>query len=200
MTLTSEEQLRELYGHPGERAQKKVLNALDPHAIHFLSKAPFGVLTTVDAEGRMDVSPKGGAPGFAKVKDGQVLVPDAKGNNRLDGLVNILATGRVGSLWFIPGVDETLRINGRATITTDPEVLALFAEERNAPKCAVVIDVEESFLHCAKALMRSGLWKGTYAIDRADFPSMGQMLNDQLGTPGPVESQEDMVKRYQPDL
>ena len=200
MPITSESELRDLYGFPKDRPKRKVLDHLDKHALHFLSLAPFAVLSTVNAKGQVDASPKGGAPGFGLVNDGKLILPEAKGNNRLDGLVNMVETGRVGSIWFIPGVDETLRVNGSVEITQDPEFLGLFPNENHPPKTCIVITPEEVFLHCAKALMRSKLWKAEKQIERSSFPSIGEMLKDQLRSDGPAESTEDMVKRYQKDL
>lgn len=201
MHIQNENQLRELYGFPKGRAEKKVLTALDPHAINFISKSPFLVMSSVNKLGHVDASPRGGVAGFVKVTDDlQVIIPDAKGNNRLDSLVNIIETSRVGLLFFLPGIDETLRINGSAILSTDIELISLFTGEKNIPKSCIVISVEESFLHCAKALMRSKLWKSETQLKRKDFPSMGQMLKDQIGGSDRVESHEEMVKRYQKDL
>ena len=201
MIIESEKQLRELYGQPKDRAVKKLLTTLDKHAINFISKSPFLVISSYDAQGNMDVSPKGGSPGFVEVlNDKQILIPDSKGNNRIDSLVNIVETGRIGMLFLIPGVDETLRINGSAKITADTETLERYAEMQNPPKTCLIITVEEAFLHCAKALMRSKLWSADAQIERSEFPTMGTMLKDQIGASGVPESQEEMVKRYQPDL
>ncbi|MEM6264918.1 MAG: pyridoxamine 5'-phosphate oxidase family protein [Bacteroidota bacterium] len=201
MTITNEEELRELYGWPQGRAKDKVLPELEAHARNFLLHAPFFVMSTYDQDGRVDASPRGGRPGFVQVLDNKtLLVPDAKGNNRVDSLVNIVQTGRIGCLFLVPGIEETLRINGRASISTDPQYLERFSEERNPPKSCIVIHIEEMFLHCAKALMRSDLWGDAYRMSRPEFPTMGKMLNDQLGTNKPEETQEEMFKRYTPDL
>lgn len=201
MILESAEQLRALYGFPTGRAKDKQLSALEKHSINFVRHSPFVVLSTCDGNGRADASPRGGAPGFVRVQGTDTLIiPDAKGNDRIDSMVNIVETGRVGLLFLIPGVDETLRVNGRAQVTDDPELLAMFAEERHLPKTCIRIEVEEVFLHCAKALMRSRLWADDSRIERDDFPSMGRMLNDQLGIGGEAEPQDAMVARYQSDL
>ena len=118
----------------------------------------------------------------------------------IDSMVNITQTHRFGSIFFIPGVDETLRINGRAEITTDPAILQNWQDERNPPKSAILVSVEEAFLHCAKAMMRSALWNPSAQIERKTFPTIGEMLSDQLNDTVPAESQEDMVARYQKDL
>jgi len=201
MILESAEQLRALYGFPTGRAKDKQLSELEKHSINFIRHSPFVVLSTHDKDGRADASPRGGAPGFVRVQGTDtLLIPDAKGNDRIDSMINIVETGRVGLLFLLPGVDETLRVNGRAQVTTDPELLALFADERHPPKTCIRITVDEVFLHCAKALMRSKLWSLEVQIDRKDFPSMGQMLNDQIGIDEQPETQASMVARYQSDL
>ena len=197
MNIENSKQLRELYDFPRGRSKVKVFSELDVHAINFIAKSPFLVMSSVSEYGKLDASPRGGELGFVKVIDNTTLViPDSKGNNRLDSIVNIVETKSIGLLFLIPGVDETLRVNGSANISTDNSYLSLFASEQNTPKCCVVIKVEEVFLHCAKALMRSKLWDKSTKINRDDFPSMGQMLKDQLNDGNPVESQEAMVKRY----
>jgi len=201
MKITTEEQLRELYGWAKGRAKTKVLPQLEKHSKNFIDHSPFLVMSTYDNHGRTDASPRGGKPGFVKILDDlTLLIPDAKGNNRVDSLVNIVESGQIGCLFFIPGIDETLRINGSAFITTNTKYLDMFAEEKNPPKTCIQINISEVFLHCAKALMRSELWHTTYRVERPGFPKMGTMLNEQLGTNNPVESQEDMIKRYTKDL
>lgn len=201
MYIESEEQLRALYGYPKGRARDKLLHELEQHSIHFIERSPFMLVSTHGASGRADCSPRGGPPGFVKViSPGRLLIPDSKGNNRLDSLVNILETGHIGCLFLIPGVDETLRINGVARISTDASYLSRFAGERNPPKTCIELEVQEVFLHCAKALMRSELWSPESRVDRSSLPTMGQMLNDQLAITEATESQEAMVRRYQNDL
>lgn len=201
MEITNQEQLRELYGWPRGRAKIKVLQSLEKHAINFIEQSPFFVMSTYDSNGRTDASPRGGKPGFVKIlDDNTLLVPDSKGNNRVDSLINIVETGNIGCLFLIPGIDETLRINGTAFITNDQKYIDLFPEEKNIPKSCIKIEISEVFLHCAKALMRSKLWKDTNRVNRDDFPTMGRMLNEQLGTNNPEETQEEMVERYKPDL
>jgi hypothetical protein len=149
----------------------------------------------------MDCSPRGGEPGFVKAPDERtLLLPDAPGNNRLDSMANILATGRIGLLLMIPGVDETLRVNGRARLADEADKLAHLASAARTPKLALEVSVEEAYLHCAKALMRSKLWAAESRLERSALPTMGQMLNDQTGTAGPAETQEQMVARYAADL
>ena len=199
--ITSTDQLRELYGFPKGRAKDKVLSTLEKHSKHFISKSPFLLLSTISKEGLMDVSPRGGIPGFVKISEsGDLLIPDAKGNNRMDSFTNIIETGSVGLIFLLPGIDETLRINGSAYITTDASILSLFDSEDKTPISCLVISIDELFLHCAKAFMRSKLWKGDFQIEPNDFPSIGVMLKDQLKSNEEAETREDMIKRYQKDL
>lgn len=201
MKITTQEQLRNLYKWPEGRASKKVIFELEKHCKNFISKSPFLVISTADGEGKMDASPRGGEPGFVHVSNNKTLIiPDSKGNNRVDSLVNIIEAGRIGVLFLIPGIEETLRINGSAEISVSSDILDLFDNERNRPTSCIIITVEEAFLHCAKALMRSKLWSVDFVVNRNDFPSMGRMLNDQLGTNNPIETYAEMEARYKPDL
>lgn len=200
MLINSEEQLRNLYGYPNDRAVGKALRTLDKHALNYISKSPFVILSTVSSDRKVDASPRGGAAGFVQVLNGKVAIPDYKGNNRLDSLENIVETGQVGLLFMIPGIDETLRVNGKATLSTDEEVLRQFKSEFKPPLSVILIEVEEFFLHCAKAFMRSKLWDPTVQLDKKEFPSMGQMLKDQLQSSDEAESREDMEKRYRENL
>jgi uncharacterized protein len=201
MYLESEDQLRELYGYPKGRAKDKQLPSLERHSSNFLAHSPFVTISTYAKSGSVDCSPRGGNPGFVKIiNDNCIILPDGKGNNRLDSLVNIIETGQIGCLFLIPGVDETLRINGLARISTSAEYLSLFSDDRNPPKTCIEITIKEVFLHCAKALMRSELWSLKAQIDRADFPTMGAIINDQLSIKDDPETQEDMIARYKRDL
>lgn len=201
MKISTRAELRSLYAEPRERSVRKQMAALDPHAQRFIALSPFVVLATCNAAGTQDASPRGGGPGFVKIIDATtLLLPDAPGNNRLDSLENIVDTGRIGLLFLIPGVDETLRVNGTASLTNDRAQLARFAEERRPPKLVIEIGVTEVYLHCAKALMRSTLWSPSAQITRATMPSMGEMLKDQIGGDMVVETQEQMLARYAQDL
>jgi PPOX class probable FMN-dependent enzyme len=193
--------LRALYAEPKGRALSKQLTRLDEHCSSFIKLSPFVVIASGGREGHLDASPRGGEPGFVKILDDQtLLIPDAKGNNRLDTLTNIIEYGKIGLLFLIPGVDETLRINGHACLNDDPDLIRHFANERNAPKLVISVSIAEAYLHCAKALMRSKLWSVERQVDRAVLPTLGQMINDQTGSQDPVESQEQMVARYTKDL
>jgi PPOX class probable FMN-dependent enzyme len=159
------------------------------------------VLASTGADGLPDASPRGGQPGFVLTPDAHtLLIPDASGNNRLDTLSNIVATGRLGVLFMIPGIDETLRVNGFARLTADQALLERFAGLDRSPKVVIELRVEQAYLHCAKALMRSRLWSVDLQVERSALPSMGQMISDQIGDGAPVESQEAMLARYRQEL
>lgn len=201
MYIESEEKLREIYGYPKGRAKDKQLPSLERHSSNFIEHSPFVAISTCGKSGSVDCSPRGGKPGFVKIlNENCIILPDGKGNNRLDSLVNIIETADIGCLFLIPGVDETLRINGLARISTSIEHLGLFSDDRNPPKTCVEITIKEVFLHCAKALMRSELWSLKSHIDRSGFPTMGTMINDQLSINDTTETQADMVARYKHDL
>ncbi|WP_076407484.1 pyridoxamine 5'-phosphate oxidase family protein [Shewanella sp. UCD-KL12] len=201
MYIEREEQLRELYAPAKGRSLDKQLDALEKHSINFIEHSPFVTVSTASSLGKLDCSPRGGKPGFIKVlNNSTLLIPDAKGNNRLDSLSNIIETGNIGCLFLIPGVDETLRVNGTARLSTSPEHLNLFTEDTKAPITCIELAVTEVFLHCAKALMRSKLWSLQSQIERSSFPTMGLMINEQLSVDSTPESQEEMVMRYLNDL
>ena len=179
--MITTDELASRYGEPSDLVKRKVLGKLDRHCRNFVAASPFLVIASADAAGRVDASPRGDAPGFVAVLDEQTLaLPDRPGNKRLDTLRNLLANPRVGMIFFLPGMNETLRINGRAEISTDPALLARFAVNGKAPLSVMLVTVEEAFLHCAKALIRSDLWNPEKRIDRESFPTLGQMVADQI--------------------
>lgn len=183
--VTSPDELRALLGVPSERGIKKVLPALDAHCRAFIARSPFLLLGTADAAGNCDVSPKGDPPGFVYVHDDRTLViPDRPGNRRLDNMQNILENPHVGLLFLIPGLEETLRVNGRAWITRDEEILSRMAVGTKRPLLGIGVEVDECFIHCAKAFKRSGLWEPSRWPDRSDLPSIAQMFVDQVRVPG----------------
>ncbi len=200
MILENESQLREIYGFPNDRAKGKDIGVLDKHALNFISKSPFVVLSTVSKAGKLDASPRGGEPGFVKVYNDGLLIPDHKGNNRIDSLINIAETGQIGLLFLIPGIDETLRVNGSAQITTAPEILKEFQSASKPPISCIKVQIEELFLHCAKAFMRSKLWDQSTTVNPEDFPSMGEMLKDHLKSKEPAETRKEMIERYKKDI
>jgi PPOX class probable FMN-dependent enzyme len=179
--ITDRTALRLVYKAPTDAAVKKVLPALDKHAVNFIALSPFCVLATSNEAGHLDASPKGGPAGFVKVRDANtVMIPDWPGNNRLDGLENIVSNAHVGVLFFVPGMNEMLRINGRGKITTDPALKPLFETKGKLPISVIVVETDQVFLHCARALDRSGLWDASRHIDRTSFPTLGQILQDQV--------------------
>lgn len=197
MKIETIEQLRKLYGEPAGRVTQKQMEALDKHARHFIEKSPFLIMSTVGKSGRLDASPRGGAAGFVHIANNkQIVIPDSKGNKLVDSLSNIVETGQVGLLFLLPGVDEALRVNGKAEISTNPELLAHFSTTKNLAPACILVTIEEAFLHCAKALMRSKLWSQEIQIERSEFPSMGQMIKDQIGSSEKPETHEEMVERY----
>ena len=201
MYLDSLEQLRALYPAPKPRAYQKQLSALDVHCRSFIALSPFLVLASTSATRKLDASPRGGVPGFVNVLDDRtLLVPDAKGNNRLDTLHNIIETGQLGLIFLIPGVDETLRINGAARLSTAEAHLQLFAGQKNPPALAIEVTVQEAYLHCAKAFMRSNLWQPSALVPRSALPPLGVMIASQIGLAAPTETQEQMLARYTADL
>lgn len=196
-TIQSLQALRALYPPVGTRSAKKQLPALDVHCTRFIALSPWVVLASTDETLALDASPRGGAPGFVKVVDERtLLIPDAPGNNRLDTLENIVQTGHLGLLFVVPGVDETLRVNGTALLSTDEADLALAADSTRKPKLVIRMTVQAAYLHCAKALMRAALWDATRHVDRAVLPSLGEMLHDQIGGDTPRETQAEMLVRY----
>ena len=195
------EHLRSLYAPAKERAVKKQLSALDAHCQRFIALSPFAVLSSIGLDQMLDASPRGGAPGFVKSVDAHtLLIPDSPGNNRLDTLENIIHTGKVGMLFLIPGMDETLRVNGTASLSADAADLALCTTEVRAPKLIIKVSVAQAYLHCAKAFMRSKLWDMQSHIERSLMPNMGEMINEQAKMTTPSETQEEMLARYRAEL
>jgi PPOX class probable FMN-dependent enzyme len=177
--VTSETELRAIVGEPSEVARRKQVDALDRHCRDFIAHSPFLLLATSDGAGRCDVSPKGDAPGFALVLDDHHLViPDRPGNKRLDGMRNILANPHAGVLFLVPDRGETLRINGRASIVRDQELLDRLEARGKRPTLAIGIEVEEVFMHCAKAFIRSSLWQPGRWPDLTHLASAACMLLD----------------------
>lgn len=192
------EQLRQVYKPALGRSVEKELDYLDPHCKKFITLAPFVAVATQGVDGLGDVAPRGEYPAVAKALDDHtVLIPDRPGNNRLDNYTNILENPKVSLLFLIPGVNETLRINGVGEIRTDAELLELFPVAGKLPITVLHVTVHEAYLHCAKALMRSKLWSPDAILDRSVLPSMGQMIKDQTKSKDPVESQEAMEARYE---
>ena len=192
--VTTVAELRALIGEPSELARRKQIDHLDSHCREYIAHAPFLLIGTSDAAGNCDVSPKGDAPGFVHVLDDHHLViPDRPGNKRFDGIRNILDNPHVGLIFLVPRYEETLRVNGRATITRDPALLARFVVNGKTPKLAIGVEVEEVFMHCAKAFRRSSLWSPEDWPDISDMKPAACMLFDHMK---PTDmTVEDVAKR-----
>lgn len=194
--ITSTAELRAVYRTVTPRAAAKVLHRLDGHCLRFIALSPFAVMGTAGAAGA-DVSPRGGPPGFVKtLPDGRLALPDFPGNNRLDSFENIIETGRIALIFMIPGFIETLRVNGRASLSTDPELKALAAVDGREPISLVLVEVEDAYLHCGKALMRSALWEPEARVERAAMPSFNEMLRDHTKSDQPPDSEAAMLETY----
>ena len=192
MTITNARQLRETYREPNERAGLKVLDHLDVHCRNLIAKSPFLVISSAGADGRADASPRGDPPGFVAVlNDRTLLIPDRPGNNQIDSLQSIVENPYVGLLFFVPGMNETLRVKGCAEIVTDAEYLAPLSLKGKAPLSGLRVTVEEAFLHCGRALIRSRLWDPAVQIERSSFPTYGQVLADQIAGADAVEIDAD---------
>jgi PPOX class probable FMN-dependent enzyme len=197
-TITDQTSLRACYPPTLERSLRKQLDHVDGHCRRFIELSPFFVLASAAPDGTADASPRGGPPGFVLVEDEHtLLVPDWPGNNRLDSLSNLVANPGVGLLFMVPGVDETLRINGTIVVSGDQALRDRFVTDgRRAPRAALVVTVREAYLHCAKALMRSRLWDPDARVPRDTLPTMGEMMRDHIGSNEEPETQEEMVERY----
>ena len=189
-TVTDERALRSLYEPTHPIATQKSHTSLSVYAQEFIRRSPFLCIGTQSAVGNGDVSPRGDPPGFVTVIDSTTLaIPDRPGNNRLDSLVNIIANPNVGVLFIIPGFDDTLRVNGRAVLSTDPELLDSMVVYGRVPKLAIVVSVNEVFMHCAKAFRRSHLWSPDHFQDRKGMPSLVKIILDETGS-APTDSAE----------
>jgi PPOX class probable FMN-dependent enzyme len=199
--ITNPEALREIYRTAGDLVRRKQLDHVDVHSRRLIELSPFVVMATSGVDGMADATPRGGEPGFVHVADERtLLIPDRPGNNRLDTLENLLVTPEVGLLFLVPGVDETLRVNGSVEIRDDDDLRADFEVAGRLPATVLQVAVREVYLHCAKALMRSRLWDQEAQIERSSLPSLGQMFRDQIGDEITPEPQESMVARYRTEL
>lgn len=183
--ISSEEELRSILGYPSEVVSRKSISHLDPHCRHFIALSPFLLLATANSSGACDVSPRGDAPGFVVVlDDGCLIIPDRPGNRRVDSLRNILSNPQVGLIFIIPGLEETLRVNGRASVVRDQELLQQMEVKGRTPLLGIGVEVEECFIHCAKAFKRSQLWNKESWPQREGLPSTAQILADHVKLPG----------------
>lgn len=170
------------YAPVSKGAAVKDIGRIDAHMGRFIALSPICLVATADAAGKQDVTPRGDPPGSFKVIDEKtVAIADRPGNNRLDTLKNILENPEIALIFLLPGISETVRLAGTARLSVDPELLASMAVQGKEPKCAIVVTVRQAYLHCAKALLRSRLWSGDYAVEKGSFPSIGRMIGDQVG-------------------
>jgi len=200
LTDFSASDLATIYPAPTPRVIAKARPAIDVHAKKFIGMSPFCVLATSGSDGSVDASPRGGNPGFVSVAGpNELLMPDRSGNNRIDSFRNIVeGSGFVQLIFFVPGIDETLRVGGRGKLSADPELLASMVEFGKPPRAVLRIEVSEVYFHCGKALMRSKLWGGD-RVERSVMPSIGEVIHDQTGL-GERESQDVIYERYKTQL
>ena len=179
--IVDEAGLRAVYGPAARAVREKAFPHFDPHSRRYIALSPFFCIGSSRADGLADVSPRGGEPGFVHVLDDTRLAfPDRPGNNRLDTLANIVHQPAVGLLFFLPGVTDMLRVNGRAAITTDAALMERFRHDGRLPRSVVVVTVDEVYFHCSKALLRSDLWNPEKRLPKGAFPSLGRIVRDQL--------------------
>jgi len=189
--IETRDQLREVFRQPGDVPLRKELKQLDGHSKGFLSRSPFVLIGSQDGHGNADVTPKGDKPGFTKVLDDTTIaIPDRPGNNRLDTWENVLQNPAVGLIFLIPGMNETLRINGDAKLTVDPGLREQFAVDGKPALAVLIVRIKAVYMHCAKAFMRSQLWQGETWPDRSEMPTLGQILHDQLSLAGNSEDED----------
>ncbi len=177
MAITDESSLREVVGRPTELVAGKIAGRLNHLTRQFIERSPFVCVATARPDGGLDVSPRGDPAGFVRILDEQtLLMPDRPGNRIADTLTNLLADPRIALLFLIPGVGDTFRVNGRARIVDDPELLASSAVEGRTPKLGILVEIEQAYTQCAKALIRSDLWNPERHIDRSELPSSGEIM------------------------
>lgn len=199
--VTSLEQLHALNGEPSPEILNKHTDRLTPLLVRFIEASPFFLLATADAEGNCDVSPRGDPPGAVAVLDERTIaLPDRLGNRRADGHRNLLANPHVGLLFVVPNVDETVRVNGRAFLTADPDLLDQLAQRGKPPKVAVVVEIDQVYMHCARSFLRAGMWKPETWPNPDDVPTLAAIMREQKGLPPPDESQGKRQESYRSTL
>lgn len=199
--VKTRDDLRTHFGRLSPLAEKKVLHHLDKFCRDFIALAPFLVLASSDGKGHADASPRGDGPGFVAVLDDKtLLIPDRRGNNRVDTFGNVLASPGVGLIFFVPGINETLRINGKAQITQDAELLTPMTVQNVAPTIGLKVHVEEAFFHCGKALMRAKLWNPEAQVERHSFPSLGRIIAEQTAAIEVEVAEKTMEEAYRTRL
>ncbi|MCA9877171.1 MAG: pyridoxamine 5'-phosphate oxidase family protein [Thermomicrobiales bacterium] len=199
--VSSLEQLYEINGVPHESIVNKHTSYLTPLLEEFITAAPFFLIATADGAGNCDVSPKGDPPGAVRVLDRRtIVVPDRPGNRRVDGHRNVLENPHVGLIFIIPNVDETVRVNGRAFLTADPALMQTMAVKGKAPKLGMVVEIDEVYMHCARAFLRSGMWKPETWPDPDTIPTLNAIWCEQKDMPPPDESQGKRNEEYRSTL
>jgi uncharacterized protein len=201
LTELAASDLASIYPKPTPRVIAKARPEIDVHARKFIAMSPFCVLATSGTDGSVDASPRGGNPGFVNVTGpNQLLMPDRAGNNRIDSFKNIVeGSGFVQLIFFVPGIDETLRVGGKGKLSAEPDLLAAMEEFGKLPRAVLRVDVHEAYFHCGKALMRSKLWSGDTQVEREIFPSIGEIIHDQTSL-GERENQAAVEARYKTQL
>ena len=201
MTEIAAADLSQLYPAPTPRVIAKARPEIDAHAAKFIAMSPFCVLATSGKDGSVDASPRGGNPGFVHITGPNgLLMPDRSGNNRIDSFTNIVAgSGLLQLIFFVPGIDETLRVSGRGALSVDPDLLATMEEFGKPPRAVLKVAVVEAYFHCGKALMRSNLWSAESHVQRDVFPSIAQVVHAQTSL-GDPEPQADVEARYRTQL
>ncbi len=193
--ITNEEQLRATLGYPSEIVTRKTINYIDEHCRNFIENSPFITIATSDLQGNFDVSPKGDPAGFVKILDDKTLaIPDRPGNAKADTLTNIIKNPNVGLIFLIPGVRETLRVNGEALIVTDESVLELLICDGKKPSFAIIVKVKEAFMHCAKCMIRSKLWQNSETLKVRPVASLAKALVDHGKLDISVQELDDRIK------
>ena len=193
--------LRGQFGPVGPLAARKVLDHIDDYGRRFIALAPFLVVASADKAGHVDASPRGDAPGFVAVADSRTLViPDRRGNNRIDTFLNLLESPGVGLIFLVPGIDETFRVNGTAALTQDAALLEPMRAQGKVPAAGLVVQVREAFFHCGKAMIRSGLWDPARHVARDTFPSLGRILSDQTAATDVAEAEATIADAYRTRL
>ena len=195
------QQLRALVGEVHLLAERKVLDRLDRFCRDFIALSPFLVLASSGSEGRADASPRGDGPGFVQVLDERtLLIPDRRGNNRVDSFGNVLSSPGVGLVFFVPGINETLRVNGRARMTRDEALLEPMAVQEKTPKLGLLVEVDEAYFHCGKALIRSKLWAQDAQVERGSFPTLGRIVAEQTKAVDAAEADANLEEAYRTRL
>ena len=194
-------ELRAVVGEVHLIAERKVLDRLDHFCRDFIALSPFLVLASSDSEGRADASPRGDGPGFVQVLDEKtLLIPDRRGNNRVDSFGNVLSSPGVGLVFFVPGINETLRVNGRARLTRDTALLEPTTVQEKTPKLGLLVTVDEAYFHCGKALIRSKLWSQEVQVERGSFPTLGRIVAEQTRVVDAAEADANLEEAYRTRL